>query len=124
MKELNKTVPKLKVEVETIKKTQMETNLEMENLAKRSGNTDVSITNRLQEIEEKNFWCRRYLRRYWHKVKENSKQKKKILTKNIKEIQDTMKRPNLRIMGIEESEDSQLKGPKISTKSSNKTSST
>jgi hypothetical protein len=124
VKELNKTDPKLKVEVETIKKTQMETNLEMENLAKRSGNTDVSITNRLQEIEEKNFWCRRYLRRYWHKVKENSKQKKKILLKNIKEIQDTMKRPNLRIMGIEETENSQLKGPKISTKSSNKTSST
>ena len=28
-----------------------------------------------------------------------------------KEIQDTMKRPNLRIIGREESEDSQLKGP-------------
>jgi hypothetical protein len=27
------------------------------------------------------------------------------------EIQDTMRRPNLRIIGIEGSEDSQLKGP-------------
>jgi hypothetical protein len=36
---------------------------------------------------------------------------KKILTQNIQEIQDTMKRPNLRIIGIEKSEDSQLKGP-------------
>jgi hypothetical protein len=27
--------------------------------------------------------------------------------------QDTMRRPNLRILGIEESEDSQLKGPVI-----------
>jgi hypothetical protein len=35
------------VEVETIKKTQMEANLEMENLEKRSGVTDVSITNRI-----------------------------------------------------------------------------
>jgi hypothetical protein len=35
----------------------------------------------------------------------------KLLTKNIQEIQDTMRRPNLRIIGIEKSEDSQLKGP-------------
>jgi len=53
VKELNKAVQDLKVEVETIKKTQMEANLEMENLGKRSGITDVSITNRIQEIEEK-----------------------------------------------------------------------
>ena len=31
----------------------MEGNLEMENLGKRSGTTDVSITNRIQEIEER-----------------------------------------------------------------------
>jgi hypothetical protein len=34
-----------------------------------------------------------------------------FLTKNIQEIQDTMRRPNLRIIGIEENEDSQIKGP-------------
>jgi hypothetical protein len=43
-------------------------------------------------------------------VKENANYKK-ILTQNIQEIQDTMRRPNLRIIGIEESEDSELKGP-------------
>jgi predicted nucleic acid-binding Zn-ribbon protein len=53
VKELNKTIQDLNVEVETIKKTQMEANLEMENLGKRSGITDVSITNRTQEIEER-----------------------------------------------------------------------
>jgi len=31
----------------------MEINLEMENLRKRSGITDVSITSRIQEIEER-----------------------------------------------------------------------
>jgi hypothetical protein len=31
----------------------MEANLEMENLGKRTGITDVSITNRIQEIEER-----------------------------------------------------------------------
>ena len=43
-------------------------------------------------------------------VKENAKCKK-ILTQNIQEVQDTMKRSNLRLIGIEESEDSQRKGP-------------
>jgi hypothetical protein len=40
---------------------------------------------------------------------------KKLLTQNIQEIQNTMRRPNLRIIGIEEREDSQLKGPVISS---------
>jgi hypothetical protein len=43
-------------------------------------------------------------------VKENAKCKK-LLTQNVQEIQDTMRRPNLRVKGIEESEESQLKGP-------------
>ena len=43
-------------------------------------------------------------------IKENT-QCKKILTQNILEIQDTMRRPNLRIIGIDENEDFQLKGP-------------
>jgi hypothetical protein len=34
-----------------------------------------------------------------------------ILTQNIQEIQDTMRRPSLRIIGIDENEDIQLKGP-------------
>ena len=42
-------------------------------------------------------------------VKENTKCKK-FLTQNIQEIQDTMRIPNLSKIGIEESEDSQLKG--------------
>jgi hypothetical protein len=43
-------------------------------------------------------------------VKENAKCKK-LLTQNIWEIQDTMRRLNLNIIGIEDSEDSHLKGP-------------
>jgi hypothetical protein len=41
---------------------------------------------------------------------------KKLLTKNIQEIQDTMRRPNLRMIDIEESEDSQLNRPVNKTK--------
>jgi hypothetical protein len=43
-------------------------------------------------------------------IKENAKCKK-ILTQNIQKIQDTMRRPNLRIIGIVENEDFQLKEP-------------
>ena len=43
-------------------------------------------------------------------VKDNAKCKK-LVSQNIQEIQDTMRRPNLRIIGIDESEDLQLKGP-------------
>jgi hypothetical protein len=42
--------------------------------------------------------------------KENAKCKK-ILTQNIQETQDTMRRPNLQIIGVDENEDFQLKGP-------------
>jgi hypothetical protein len=41
-------------------------------------------------------------------IKENAKCKK-ILTENIQEIQDTMRRPNLRITGIDDNEVFQLK---------------
>jgi predicted nucleic acid-binding Zn-ribbon protein len=53
MKKLNKTIQDLKMEVDTIKKSQMETTLETENLEKKSGNTDASITYRIQDIEER-----------------------------------------------------------------------
>ena len=41
------------MELETTKKSQKETTLELENLGKRSGVIDASITNRIQEIEER-----------------------------------------------------------------------
>jgi hypothetical protein len=47
VKELNKTIQDLKMEVETIKKPQRETPLEIENLGKKSGAIDASITNKI-----------------------------------------------------------------------------
>ena len=52
-KERNKTIQDLKMEIETIKKSQRETTLEIEILGKKSGVIDVSIINRIQEIEER-----------------------------------------------------------------------
>jgi hypothetical protein len=51
--ELNKTIQDLKMEVETLKKTQRETTLEIEILRKKTGPTDASISNRTQEMEER-----------------------------------------------------------------------
>jgi pyruvate/2-oxoglutarate dehydrogenase complex dihydrolipoamide acyltransferase (E2) component len=47
-KERNKTIQDLKKELETIKKSQREATLELENLGKRSGVIDASITSRIQ----------------------------------------------------------------------------
>jgi hypothetical protein len=51
--ELNKTIQDLKKELETIKKTQGETTLEIETLGKKSETIDVNISNRIQEMEER-----------------------------------------------------------------------
>ena len=114
MKKLNKTIQDLKIEIETIKKSQREMTLELENLERRSEVIDASITNRKQETEERASDAEDTTENIDTTVKENT-QYKKLLTQNIQEIQDTMKRANLRMRGLEESEDSQFKGPKTSS---------
>jgi hypothetical protein len=110
VKELNKAIQDLRMEVETIKKSQRkETTLEIENLGKKSGAIDASITNRIQEIEEGISGAEDTIENIETTIKENVKCKK-ILTQNIQEIQGTMRRPNLRIIGIDKKEDIQLKG--------------
>jgi hypothetical protein len=98
------------MEIETKKKSQRETTLEIENLGKRSGVIDASITNGIQEIEERISGAEDTIENSNTTVKENAKCKK-LLTQNSQEIQDTVRRPNLRIIGIQEGEDSQLQGP-------------
>ena len=51
--ELNKTIQDMKREVDTIKKTQSEARLEIENLGKKSKNIDANISNRIQGMEER-----------------------------------------------------------------------
>ena len=51
--EMNKTILDLKREVVTITKMQSEATLEIETLGKKSGNIDTSISNRIQEMEER-----------------------------------------------------------------------
>jgi len=104
--ELNKTVQDLKMEMETIKKAQREITLKIENLRKRQGVIDISITNRIQEIEERISGAEETIENINTTIKDTVKCKK-FLTHNIQEIQDTMRRSNLTIIGRE---DSQIKG--------------
>jgi hypothetical protein len=54
VKELNKITQNLKMEIETIKKSQRITTIEIENLGTRSRIIDTNSTNKIQEMEERN----------------------------------------------------------------------
>ena len=97
VKELKKATQDLK----TIKKSQRETTLELENLGKRSGVIDTSITNRIQEIEERISGIEGTIEDIDIIVQENKKCRK-LLTQNIQETQDTIKSSQLKITGMKE----------------------
>jgi chromosome segregation ATPase len=86
-KELKKTIQDLKMEVETIKKSQKETNLEIQNLGNKSGSIEARITNKIEEIEERISGGEDTIENIDTTIKENVKCKK-ILIENIQEIQD------------------------------------
>jgi hypothetical protein len=90
VKELNKIIQDLKMEIETINKSQRETILETETLGKRSGVKDVSITKRIQEKEEKISDTEHFIENIDTAIKKSEKCKK-LLTKNIQEIQNNMR---------------------------------
>ena len=74
--ELNKTIQDLKMEVETIKKTQRETTLEIETLGKKSETIDASIINRIQEMEGRISGAEDSIENMDITIKENEKGKK------------------------------------------------
>ena len=91
MKKLNKAIQDLKIVIEAIKKSQMEATLELENLGNRSGVIHASITIRIQEIEERISGEEDTTENIDTTVKETAKCNE-VLTQNIQEIQDTMRR--------------------------------
>ncbi|KAL6056636.1 hypothetical protein STEG23_020363 [Scotinomys teguina] len=111
IKQVHVTVQDLKTEIEAIKKKQTERRLEIENLSKRTGTTDANITNRIQEMEDRISGIEDTIEETDLLAKENTNTKK-VITQNVQEIWDTMKKSNLRIIGIEEGEEYQLKGTK------------
>jgi predicted nucleic acid-binding Zn-ribbon protein len=86
VKEVQNTIQNLKIEVETLKKSQRETEtLEIENLGKKTG----AINNRIQEMEERISGTEHTIENIDTTIKENTKCKK-IVTQNIQDIQDTV----------------------------------
>ena len=82
----------------------------IETLGKKSGSIDVSISNKIQEMEKKISDAEDSKENIDTTTKENAKCKK-YLNHNIQEIQDPMRRgPNLWIKGIDENEDFQHNG--------------
>ena len=53
IKQVMESVQELKTETEAMKKIQTEDRLDMENLGKQTKTSGTSITNRIQEIEER-----------------------------------------------------------------------
>jgi hypothetical protein len=105
VKELNKTVQDLKMEVETIKKK----------ITKGGNSGDRKPRKKIRSHRckhhrqntrngERISGAEDSIENMGTTIRENAKCKK-ILTQNIQEIQDTMRRPNLRIRGIDENED-------------------
>ena len=82
----------------------------MENLGERTMTTESSITNRIQEIEERISDSEDIIEKINALIKENGKSNK-FSSQNIQEIWDTIKKPNLRIIGVEEGDKLQIKGP-------------
>jgi hypothetical protein len=111
VKELNKTNQDRKMYVETLKKM----NARGHNSGNRKARKEVRshrCKNHQQNARDRreNLRCRRRHRKHGH----NSQRKcemQKDTNPNIQEIQDTMRRPNLRKIGVNEKENVQLKGP-------------
>jgi hypothetical protein len=79
------------MKIETIKKSQRAATLEIENLERRSGVIDASTTNRIQKIKKRISGAKDTIETIDTILKENAEWKK-LLTQNIQEIQDTMRR--------------------------------
>ena len=90
IKQVMETVQELKTEMEAMKKTQTKNQLDMENLGKWTETTESSITNRIQEIEERISDSEDTIEKINALVKENGK----FSSQNIQEIWDTIKKPN------------------------------
>ena len=71
--EMNKTILDIKREVDTIKKTQSEATLEIKTLGKKSGTIDGSISNRIQEMEERISGAEDSIENIGTTIKENAK---------------------------------------------------
>lgn len=81
----------------------------MKNRGKRTGTTNVSITNRIQEMEQKISCVEDTIEEI--SISKKMQNLKKLLSQNSQDIWDTTKRPNRSIIRTENGEVSKIKGP-------------
>ena len=91
IKQVMESVQELKTKMEAVRKTQSEGRLDMENLGKRTETTESSLTNRIQEIEERISDYEDTIEKINALTKENSKSNK-FSSQNIQEIWDIIKK--------------------------------
>ena len=89
----------------------------MKTLGIGTGSTEASFSNRIQYMEETISGTEYTFKTMNAPVTENVQSKKKNPDTNIQEIWDTMKRPNLRIIDIQEGEEMQVNRPDQSVSS-------
>ena len=85
------SVQELKTEMKSMKKTKTEGRLDMENLGKQTETSGTSITNRMQEIEERISDYEDTIEKINALTKENIKSNK-FSSQNIQEIWDKIKK--------------------------------
>ena len=85
------TVQELKTEMKSMKKSQTEGRLARENLGKRTETSETSITNRIQETEQRISDSEDTIEKLNTLTKENSKSNK-FSSQNIQELWDTIKK--------------------------------
>ena len=102
------------MKMEAIKKNISKAILRREYLGKWTGTTEINITNRTQEMEDRIPGIKDRTKENDSSVKENNKSKK-FMTENLQGIMDTIKWPNLRMVRKAEGEDFQIKVKKTSS---------
>ena len=111
IKQVMETVHEMKTEMEAMKKTQTEGQLEMENQGKWTETTESSIINRIEEIEERISDSEETIEKINALIKKKNSKSNKFSSQNIQDIREIIKRPNLRRRGVEEGEELLIKGP-------------
>ena len=86
VKKLYKTIQDLKMEVETIKKSQRETTREIDIFGKKSRTINATISNRTQQLEEKILRCQELHRKHGYSSQRTYKMQKYPNSKHPKNL--------------------------------------
>jgi chromosome segregation ATPase len=110
MNEIKKTIQDMKEEISTDMETLKNNQSEINNSISEIKISIESLVNRVQQVENRVSGMEDKAEKLDQTVKDHKSMLRKY-NWNMQDIWDTMKRPNLQIMGVEEGEEIQTKGP-------------